>query len=172
MPNFYALNNFLIVESGSNQIGSIEIPDSAKEIGAPSGKIVHVCAYSRFKAGEVIFYDGSKAYRLKTSEGEYVAVKEEYVICTIDGNGDVRDEVINDLAFYEWERRQRNFMNLLPREQRDEINRHRLAGLTDKDVYLEMRKGLPDDQIKKLNLATFDLNGKLIQMNEPERFFK
>jgi hypothetical protein len=81
---FKPQNNYLILTSNRPQEGTIEIPDSAREEGAPSGTILFAQHAKVYQIGTVVFYDGTKAYRLRTAKGDYIAVKEEDVICTMD----------------------------------------------------------------------------------------
>lgn len=80
---FVPQNNFLILTSTRPQEGTIEIPDSAKEEGAPSGTVLYTQPEHEFSVGAVVFYDGAKAYRIRTARGEYIAVKTEDVICML-----------------------------------------------------------------------------------------
>jgi co-chaperonin GroES (HSP10) len=84
MPEaFKTFNSYLILTTTSHQEGTIEIPDSAREIGAPSGKVLFTQSNTFPAVGDVVFFDGSKAIRIRTAEGEYVAIKQEDIICQV-----------------------------------------------------------------------------------------
>jgi hypothetical protein len=80
--DFKAMNGFLILTNENPGDGTIELPDSARGIGSPSGRVLHLPTDVEFtNKDDIVFYDAAKAYRIKTVGGEYIAVKEEDVIC-------------------------------------------------------------------------------------------
>lgn len=83
-----SINDYYIVDSDLPSDSSIEMPDGAKELGCAVGKVVQTPIdyheESSLGVGKVIFYDGSKSFKLHTSEGDYIAVNISNIIAYIE----------------------------------------------------------------------------------------
>ena len=85
-----SINGYYIVESDMPDDSEIEMPDTAKTLGCSSGKVVQSPARAlptneekavdEDDVGRIIFYDGSKAFKLHTSDGDYIAINEKNII--------------------------------------------------------------------------------------------
>ena len=96
--------NFAILTSGIKKQGVIELPDNTSEIGAASGEVLgmhyvvpeslaplvddsideFIKDFLRFGVGDIVYYDGSKAFKICTDTETYIAVKIEDVICVLE----------------------------------------------------------------------------------------
>lgn len=80
-------NNIFIVKRSKTT--DLEVPDSAVQVGAYRGIVITGKDYGCPResdidmAGKEVFFDGSKAFRLSTSEGEMYAVHSNNILAEI-----------------------------------------------------------------------------------------